>query len=433
MSENPLNNVGEAGEAALGPVPKSLPPPLTGGTPLPGTAALKTRVDPHKPQQVNPVAVRTIFMVSAAVLSCAFVFAFVIAPQVQAKARAKAASENQRTPPGSVKPSDVLAGGPRDYAELTKPAPLAPISGAAEEAKPAQTAASAGPAHQSRVIVERAPREPRPTPAPRQYYERPPAPPSAPQAPRGISELERARRSGLFFEEKGQGSSSTNAGRQYADANDSAPSIARRSDYAEVYGTHAILAPVSPYELKAGTVIPAALLTAVDTQREGRVIAVVTENVFDTVTGDYLLIPQGARLLGRFNGDQTYGERRAFLMWERIIFTDGRSLTLNKEPGVDSTGAGGVTGRVDRRLGQLALAALASGVITTLGEAARRDGEDKSSSLLGEAGDAASIEAARVGGRLIDRELDVKPTIRIAQGTRVQVLLTRDLILEPQQ
>ena len=432
MSENLSNNVSEAGEPSLSPAPKSLPPPLIGGTALPGTAALKTRVDPHMPQQVNPVAVRTIFMVSAAVLSCAFVFAFVIAPQVQAKARAKAASENQRTPPGSVKPSDVLAGGPRDYAELTKPAELTPMSGPAEDAKPAQMAASAGPAHQSRVIVERAPREPRPAPAPRQYYERP-SPPAAPQAPRGLSELQRARRSGLFFDEKGQGSSSTNAGRQYAEVGDSAPSIAQRSDYADVYGTHAILAPVSPYELKAGTVIPAALLTAVDSEREGRVIAVVTENVFDTVTGNYLLIPQGARLLGRFNRDQTYGERRALLVWERIIFTDGRSLTLNKEPGVDSTGAGGVTGRVDRRLGQLALAALASGVITTLGEAARRDGEDKSGSLLGDAGDAASIEAARVGGRLIDRELDVKPTIRIAQGTRVQVLLTRDLILEPLQ
>ena len=79
----------------------------------------------------------------------------------------------------------------------------------------------------------------------------------------------------------------------------------------------------------------------------------------------------------------------------------------------------------------LAIASLFSGVITTLGEAARRDGENKSGSLLGDAGDAASIEAARVGGRLIDRELDVKPTIRIAQGERVQVLLTRDLILEP--
>ncbi|MFN8731903.1 MAG: TrbI/VirB10 family protein, partial [Hyphomonadaceae bacterium] len=200
-----------------------------------------------------------------------------------------------------------------------------------------------------------------------------------------------------------------------------------------VYGDRVVLAPLSPYELKAGTVIPAALLTAVDTEREGRVLAVVTENVFDTVTGSYLLIPQGARLIGRFDGEQTYGERRAFLTWERLLFPDGRSITLNREPGIDSRGAGGVQGRVDRRIPQLLTATLFAGAITTLGEVARRDGEDRSNSVVGDIGDAAAAEAARVGGRMIDRELDVKPTIRVRQGTRVQVLLTRDLILEPHQ
>ncbi|MFN7609428.1 MAG: TrbI/VirB10 family protein, partial [bacterium] len=98
---------------------------------------------------------------------------------------------------------------------------------------------------------------------------------------------------------------------------------------------------------------------------------------------------------------------------------------------VDGKGAGGVAGRVDRRIPQLLTATLFAGAITTLGEAARKDGNNKDTSLLGDAGDAAAIEAARVGGRMVDRELEVKPTIRVRQGTRVQVLLTRDLILEP--
>lgn len=400
-------------------------PPLTGGQ-----GSLKARADELKPVKMKAVSVATVMGVAASIICGAMIWGFVYTPMARAEARAKAKEENQRTPPGSVKPADVFGNNPLSYADITKPAEEAPIPDPVPEVAIAATP-SAGPAHQSRVIVERAPREPRAAPAPRHYYERPLSPPAAPQAPRGPSELERARRSGLFFDNNGAGSRSASGPQQMADGSAGLPTIAQRSDYADVYGTHAILGPVSPYELKAGTVIPAALLTAVDTEREGRVMAVVTENVFDTVTGNYLLIPQGARLLGRFNGDQTYGERRAFLVWERIVFADGRSLTLNKEPGVDSMGAGGVTGRVDRRLGPLALAALASGVITTLGEAARRDGEDKSSSLLGDAGDAASIEAARVGGRLIDRELEVKPTIRIAQGSSVQVLLTRDLILEP--
>jgi type IV secretion system protein TrbI len=416
-------NQGQMSESDTSEASNILPEPLTGGTPL------SARVEAKKAERINPLAVRGVYLGSAAVLSCAFVFAFVISPGMRAEARAKAQAENQRTPPGSVKPSDVLGGGPRDYAELTRPPPQEPVPEVVEAIAASPPPPSAGPAHRSRVIVQRAPREPRSAPAPRPYYDRPSPPPPAPQAPRGPSELERARKSSLFF---GNENVTTAAPvRQLADSGGATPTIARRADYADVYGDRAVLAPISPYELKAGTVIPAALLTAVDTEREGRILAVVTENVFDTVTGEYLLIPQGARLLGRYNGDQTYGERRAFLVWERIIFADGRSLTLAKEPGVDSAGASGVTGRVDRRLGQLVVASLFSGMITTLGEAARRDGEGKTGSLLGDAGDAASIEAARVGGRLIDRELEVKPTIRIAQGSRVQVLLTRDLILEP--
>ena len=393
--------------------------PLQGGSALPGT--LNTRVEPNAPVRIRPTAVRSVYIGAVVVLSGAFIFAFIVVPGWRAEARAKAAAENQRTPPGSVRPADVLSDGPVSYADLTKvPEPPPEEPPPIETPSPAPRA-SAGPAHPPRVVVQRMPREPRQAREPRVVQQ-------APREPRGPSEAERARTSGLFF-----------AGAATAPVAAAAPAlpptgtarITRREDYDQVYGDRAVLEPLSPYELKAGTVIPAALLTAVDTEREGRVLAVVTENVFDTVTGGYLLIPQGARLIGRFDGDQTYGERRAFLVWERLLFPDGRSITLNREPGVDSTGAGGVRGRVDRRIPQLAMATLFAGAITTLGEAARRDGEDKDGSLLGDVGDAAAIEAARVGGRLIDRELEVKPTIRIDQGARVQVLLTHDLILEP--
>jgi type IV secretion system protein TrbI len=348
-------NQGQMSESDTSEAPNILPDPLTGGTPL------SARVEAKKAERINPLAVRGVYLGSAAVLSCAFVFAFVISPGMRAEARAKAQAENQRT----VKPSDVLGGGPRDYAELTRPPPEEPVPEVVEAIAASPPPPSAGPAHRSRVIVQRAPREPRSAPAPRPYYDRPSPPPTAPQAPRGPSELERARKSSLFF--GNDGGATPSSVRQVTDTTSATPTIARRADYSDVYGDRAVLAPISPYELKAGTVIPAALLTAVDTEREGRILAVVTENVFDTVTGEYLLIPQGARLLGRYNGDQTYGERRAFLVWERIIFADGRSLTLAKEPGVDSAGASGVTGRVDRRLGQLVIASLFSGVITTLG------------------------------------------------------------------
>jgi type IV secretion system protein TrbI len=400
----------------------ALPPPLTGGH------ALNARTAPKPAQQINKKSVRMVFMISAGMLSLAFVYAFVVSPAVRAEARAKHAEQNQRTPPGSVRPADLLSDGPASYADLTKAPEELP-----EEALPADTPPperiSAGSAHAPRVMVQRAPREPRRSSphAPRVVQQVP----ASPREPRGPSELEKAQRSGLFFD--GGASAQTAALAQPVPAPTGPARIQRREDYEAVYGDRAVLAPLSPYELKAGTVIPAALLTAVDTEREGRVLASVTENVFDTVTGSYLLIRQGARLIGRFDGEQTYGERRAFLTWERLLFPDGRSITLNREPGIDSQGAGGVQGRVDRRIPQLLTATLFAGAITTLGEVARRDGEDRDSSIIGDISDAAAAEAARVGGRMIDRELDVKPTIRVRQGTRVQVLLTRDLILEPAQ
>jgi type IV secretory pathway VirB10-like protein len=393
-------------------------PPLLGGQ-----APLNTRVDEPKPVKIRLAAVMSILGGAATIMCGAVIFVFVLDPFLKVDARAKAREENKQTPTGSVKPADVLSNHPVTYADLTKPDTSPPIEDA-DLPPDSHPIVDAGPAHPSRVIVDIAPSETR--------Y-RPSSGPSraSPQSMNGSIELDLARKSGLFFTEPFSRAAISTAPTPMPPARADQPSISRKSDYQEVYGDRAILTPVSPYELKAGTVIPAALLTAIDTHREGRVVALVTENVFDTVSGQYLLIPQGARLLGRFDGDQTYGERRAFVVWERIIFADGHSLTLNKEPGVDSAGAGGVTGRVDRRLGQLVVASLFSGAITTLGEAARRDGDNKSGSFMGDAGDAASIEAARVGGRLIDRELEVKPTIRIAQGSRVQVLLTRDLILEP--
>ncbi|OYU74985.1 MAG: hypothetical protein CFE32_15970 [Alphaproteobacteria bacterium PA3] len=393
-------------------------PPLQGGqTPL------NTRLDEPKPVKIRLAAVMSILGGAATIMCGAVIFVFVLDPFLKVDARAKAREESKQTPTGSVKPADVLSNHPVTYADLTKANTNLPIEDA-EIAPDIHPIIDAGPAHPSHVTVDRAPSE-------SQY--RPSNGPSrtSSEAHRGSNEVDLARKSGLFFGEPVSRTSVSMGPNQMSSVHTDQPSVARKSDYQEVYGDRAILTPVSPYELKAGTVIPAALLTAIDTQREGRVVALVTENVFDTVSGQYLLIPQGARLLGRFDGDQTYGERRAFVVWERIIFADGRSISLNKEPGVDGSGAGGVTGRVDRRLGQLVVASLFSGAITTLGEAARRDGDGKSSSLLGDAGDAASIEAARVGGRLIDRELEVKPTILIAQGSRVQVLLTRDLVLEP--
>lgn len=198
-----------------------------------------------------------------------------------------------------------------------------------------------------------------------------------------------------------------------------------------MYNGHVLVAPLSPFELKAGAIVPAALLTAVDTARAGPVIATVTQNVYDSVSGRHLLLPQGTRLIGSSEGRSAYGDRRAFLTWERLILPNGKSLILTSEPGVDAQGAVGVRGQVDRRLWPLMVGTLFAGAITTLGQIARDDDGGGSGGLLGDAGDAAAIEGSQVGGRLVDRELEVRPSIRLRAGAPVRVMITRDLILEP--
>ena len=269
---------------------------------------------------------------------------------------------------------------------------------------------------------------PPPPPAPARYsagYA-----PSRTNRATGPSPGEQAARSGLFFE-----GASTGAG-PAAHAGAGPATAGARADAADVgatYNGHTLTAPLSPYELKAGAIIPAVLLTGVDTARAGPVVATVSQNVYDTVSGRHLVLPQGTRLIGRHEGESAYGDRRAFLTWDRLILPNGKSLVLTGEPGVDAQGAVGVRGQVDRRLFPLLVGTLFAGAITTLGQIARDGDGEGSGGLLGDAGDAAAIEGSQVGGRLVDRELDVRPSIRLRAGAPVRVMITRDLILEPYQ
>lgn len=183
--------------------------------------------------------------------------------------------------------------------------------------------------------------------------------------------------------------------------------------------------PRSRYELIAGSVIPAALVTELNSDLPGRAIAQVTANVYDSVSGEHLLIPQGARLMGTYESDTSYGDRRLLLVWNRLIFPNGWSIRLSNMEGSDPTGAAGLNDRTDNHLGRLARAVGLSAIISVVAENSQNDNEDN----LGQSvGDAAAAEAARTGGRIVDRELTVRPTLRIRAGGAVRVLVTRDIV-----
>jgi type IV secretion system protein VirB10 len=259
-------------------------------------------------------------------------------------------------------------------------------------------------------------------PAPASY-----APPSSPSPLE--TEAESARTSSILF-----GRNSGGAARTAGDGGGAATTGPHGSfvnaqalrDDGALDATY--LPPRSPYTVQSGSTISAALITALNSDQPGRVIAQVSENVFDSVTGGQLLIPQGARLIGTYDADTSYGEQRLLIVWNRLIMPNGWSIALRGMPGTDATGASGLHGDVDAHLGRIAVASLISGA---LGVAANESQDDNSSQFAQSVGDAAAQQAAQTGSRIVDRELNVRPTLRVRAGARVRVLISQDLILRP--
>src|SRR6185312_7635155 len=101
---------------------------------------------------------------------------------------------------------------------------------------------------------------------------------------------------------------------------------------------HALVQSPSPYTLAAGSVISASLITGIRSDVPGLVTAQVTENTYDSATGRILLIPQGARLIGNYDSVVAFGQKRALVVWQRIIMPDGSSVRLDNEPAADPSG-----------------------------------------------------------------------------------------------
>jgi type IV secretion system protein VirB10 len=192
-----------------------------------------------------------------------------------------------------------------------------------------------------------------------------------------------------------------------------------------------LIAPRSRYEIHAGAVIPAALITGLNSDLPGQVIAQVTAPVYDSVSGAHLLIPQGARLIGAYEGGARYGDRRILLLWNRLILPNGHSLNLGEMSAADPTGASGLQDSVDNHLGRLATAIGLSAIISVVANEAEDEGHETSASLSQSVGDAAAQQAAQTGSEIVRRDLQVRPTLRVRPGARVRVLVTRDIELSP--
>jgi type IV secretion system protein VirB10 len=206
------------------------------------------------------------------------------------------------------------------------------------------------------------------------------------------------------------------------------PNSARSQDYLAT----PLRAPLSPWEVKAGSIIPAALITAINSDLPGEIVAQVTEAVYDHATGRTVLIPQGSRLIGVYDAQVVYGQQRALIAWTRLIMPDGRSINIGSMSGSDLSGAAGLQDQVDGHFGQLARGIFLSSVFS-VGAASAQDAGSRSSGelVINSAAAGAANSAQQVGQQITQRDLSRQPTLKIRAGFPLTVLVNKDMSLAP--
>lgn len=199
-------------------------------------------------------------------------------------------------------------------------------------------------------------------------------------------------------------------------------------DLSDTDNPYRIEDPITPFEVMAGTIIPASLITGVNSDLPGTVIAQVTQNVYDTVTGEIVLIPQGARLIGRYDSVIAFGQSRALLVWSRIIYPDGASIVIDAMPASDVAGYAGLSDEVDFHTFRLLKGIVLS---TLLGVSTELSFGDTESDIVEALRESAQSSTNRAGQKIVQRALDIQPTITIRPGWPLRVLVHKDLVLRP--
>lgn len=194
-----------------------------------------------------------------------------------------------------------------------------------------------------------------------------------------------------------------------------------------IYNPHAIQDPVSPYEVMAGTLISASLITGLDSDLPGLVVAQITHNVYDTVSGQTLLIPQGSRLIGTYDSVVAFGQSRALVVWQRIIMPDGSSIQIDNLPVTDSQGYSGLEDDVDYHTWAL----IKGVVISTLLGVGSELSLNGQSDLLLSIRESTQDSVNQAGQQITQKNLNIQPTIKVRPGWPLRVIVHKDLVLRP--
>ena len=188
------------------------------------------------------------------------------------------------------------------------------------------------------------------------------------------------------------------------------------------------------YEVKTGAVIPGIMVTGINSDLPGNIIAQVSQNVFDTATGNHLLLPQGAKLFGVYDSRVIYGQERVLVAWNRVVFPDGSAVTLGAMPGSDQSGYAGYTDKVDnhyfRIFGSAILMSMISGGMAYTMDSLDSGGDSDNPTLQNEMGSALAAQLGQATLQLLQKNLNIKPTLEIRPGYQFNVIVTKDIVFK---
>lgn len=188
-------------------------------------------------------------------------------------------------------------------------------------------------------------------------------------------------------------------------------------------------APRSPFELRAGFVVPATLISGINSDLPGQIMAQVSQNVYDTPTGKHLLIPQGSRLVGSYSSDVAYGQARVLIAWQRIVFPDGKAMDIGSMPGADSAGYSGFKDKVNNHYfrvfsSALLMSGVTAGITLSQDDSNNYGDRQRASDAMSEA---LGQQLGQVTAQMIAKNLNIAPTLEIRPGYRFNVVVTKDM------
>lgn len=198
----------------------------------------------------------------------------------------------------------------------------------------------------------------------------------------------------------------------------------------EFYVKGGLMPALSKYEVKAGSIIPGVMITGINSDLPGRIVGQVRENVFDTVSGRYLLIPQGTKVVGVYDSKVAFAQDRALIIWTRLIFPNGDSIDLEGMDGVDLSGYAGLKDKVNNHYGKLITGVVLSSILSATAKVAAGNYDSGTATFGQHAASGAAEQVNSVGSKITDRFLNIQPTIEIRPGMKFNVFVNKDLILK---